>query len=128
MYAAEVVTTVTPIERNRVNLNFAVNEGDIAKIKDMRIVGNKAFAESTLLGLMDSDSGSWLSWYTKSNRYVRSKLNADVETLRSYYLARGYLEFSVDSTQVVISPNKQDISITINITEGERLVVYKVKL
>jgi len=128
MYAAEVVTTVTPIERNRVNLNFAVSEGDIAKIKDMRIVGNKAFAESTLLGLMDSDAGGWLSWYTKSNRYVRSKLNADVETLRSYYLARGYLEFSVDSTQVVISPNKQDISITINVTEGERFVVSKVKL
>lgn len=128
MYAAEVVTTVTPIERNRVNLNFGVSEGDIAKIKDIRIVGNKAFAESTLLGLMDSDAGGWLSWYTKSNRYVRSKLNADVETLRSYYLARGYLEFSVDSTQVVISPNKQDISITINITEGERFVVSKVKL
>jgi len=128
MYAAEVVTTVTPIERNRVNLSFAVSEGDIAKIKDIRIVGNKAFSESTLLGLMDSDSGGWLSWYTKSNRYVRSKLNADVETLRSYYMARGYLEFSVDSTQVVISPNKQDISITINLTEGERFVVSKVKL
>ncbi len=128
MYAAEVVTTVTPIERNRVNLSFAVSEGDIAKIKDIRIVGNKAFSESTLLGLMDSDAGGWLSWYTKSNRYVRSKLNADVETLRSYYMARGYLEFSVDSTQVVISPNKQDISITINLTEGERFVVSKVKL
>jgi outer membrane protein insertion porin family len=128
MYAAEVVTTVTPIERNRVNLSFAVSEGDTAKIKDIRIVGNKAFPESTLLGLFDSDSGGWLSWYTKSDRYVRSKLNADVETLRSYYLSRGYLEFAVDSTQVVISPNKQDISITINVSEGERFVVSKVKL
>ena len=128
MYAAEVVTTVTPIERNRVNLSFAVIEGDTAKIKDIRIVGNKAFPESTLLGLFDSDAGGWLGWYTKSDRYVRSKLNADVETLRSYYLARGYLEFAVDSTQVVISPNKQDISITINVTEGERFVVSKVKL
>ena len=128
MYAAEVVTTVTPIERNRVNLSFAVIEGDTAKIKDIRIVGNKAFPESTLLGLFDSDAGGWLSWYTKSDRYVRSKLNADVETLRSYYLARGYLEFAVDSTQVVISPNKQDISVTINVTEGERFVVSKVKL
>ena len=128
MYAAEVVTTVTPIERNRVNLSFAVSEGDTAKIKDIRIVGNKAFSESTLLGLFDSDSGGWLSWYTKSDRYVRSKLNADVETLRSYYLSRGYLEFAVDSTQVVISPNKQDISITINVSEGERFVVSKVKL
>ena len=128
MYAAEVVTTVTPIERNRVNLSFAVSEGDTAKIKDIRIVGNKAFPEGTLLGLFDSDSGGWLSWYTKSDRYVRSKLNADVETLRSYYLSRGYLEFAVDSTQVVISPNKQDISITINVSEGERFVVSKVKL
>ena len=128
MYAAEVVTTVTPIERNRVNLSFAVSEGDTAKIKDIRIVGNKAFPESNLLGLFDSDVGGWLSWYTKSDRYVRSKLNADVETLRSYYLSRGYLEFAVDSTQVVISPNKQDISITINVSEGERFVVSKVKL
>ncbi len=128
MYAAEVVTTVTPIERNRVNLSFAVSEGDVAKIKDIRIVGNKAFSESTLLGLFDSDAGGWLSWYTKSDRYVRSKLNADVESLRSYYLARGYLEFAVDSTQVVISPNKQDIQITINVSEGERFVVSRVKL
>lgn len=128
MYAAEVVTTVTPIERNRVNLSFAVSEGDTARIKDIRIVGNKAFPESTLRGLFDSDTGGWLSWYTKSDRYVRSKLNADVETLRSYYLSRGYLEFAIDSTQVVISPNKQDISITINVTEGERFVVSKVKL
>jgi outer membrane protein insertion porin family len=128
MYAAEVVTTVTPIERNRVNLSFSVSEGDTAKIKGIRIVGNKAFSESTLLGLFDSDVGGWLSWYTKSDRYVRSKLNADVETLRSYYLSRGYLEFAVDSTQVVISPNKQDISITINISEGEAFVVSKVKL
>ncbi|MFM6990711.1 MAG: outer membrane protein assembly factor BamA [Rhodoferax sp.] len=128
MYAAEVVTTVTPIERNRVNLSFAVSEGDTARIKDIRIVGNKAFPESTLRGLFDSDTGGWLSWYTKSDRYVRSKLNADVETLRSYYLSRGYLEFAIDSTQVVISPNKQDISININVTEGERFVVSKVKL
>ena len=128
MYAAQIVTTVTPIERNRVNLSFAVVEGDVAKIKELKIVGNKAFSESTLWGQMDSDTGGWLSWYTKSDRYVRSKLNADVETLRSYYLSRGYLEFTVDSTQVAISPNKQDITITINVTEGELFVVSKVKL
>ena len=128
MYAAQIVTTVTPSERNRVNLSFAVVEGDVAKIKELKIVGNKAFSESTLRGQMDSDTGGWLSWYTKSDRYVRSKLNADVETLRSYYLSRGYLEFTVDSTQVAISPNKQDITITINVTEGELFVVSKVKL
>ena len=128
MYATEVVTTVTPIERNRVNLSFAVTEGDTAKISDIRIVGNSTFSESTLLGLFDQDTGGWLSWYTKSNRYSRTKLNADIETLRSYYLTRGFLEFKVDSTQVAISPDKQGTSITINVTEGERFVVSKIKL
>jgi len=94
----------------------------------VRIVGNKAFSESTLKGLFDQDTGGWLSWYTKSDRYSRAKLNADLETLRSYYLQRGYLEFRVDSTQVAISPDKQEITITVNVTEGERFVVSSVKL
>ncbi len=128
LYGADVVTTVTPIERNRVNLTFTVTEGEPAKIKDIRIVGNKAFSESTLKGLFDQDTGGWMSWYTKSDRYARAKLNADLETLRSYYLARGYLEFRIDSTQVAISPNKQDISITVNVTEGQSYVVSGVKL
>ncbi|MDB5892940.1 MAG: outer membrane protein assembly factor BamA [Rhodoferax sp.] len=128
LYSAEVVTTVTPIERNRVNLSFNVTEGEPAKIKDIRVVGNKAFSESTLRGLFELDTGGWLSWYTKSDRYSRAKLNADIETLRSYYLARGYLEFKVDSTQVAISPDKQDITIILNVTEGERFVVSSVKL
>jgi outer membrane protein insertion porin family len=128
LYAVEVVTTVTPIERNRVNLTFSVVEGDVAKIQEIRITGNKAFSESTLLGLFDLDTGGWLSWYTKSNRYSRAKLNADIESLRSYYLSRGYLEFRVDSTQVAISPDKQGIAVTVNVTEGERFVVSSVKL
>jgi len=128
MYASEVITTVTPVERNRVNLSFAVVEGEPAKISDIRIVGSKAFSESTLRGLFDLDTGGWLSWYTKSDRYARAKLNADLEALRSYYLARGYLEFKVESTQVAISPNKQDIGITINVSEGDQFVVSKVKL
>ncbi len=128
LYAAEVVTTVTPIERNRVNLMFTVVEGDPARISEIHIVGNRAFGESTLRGLFDLDTGGWLSWYTKSDRYSRAKLNADIETLRSYYLTRGYLEFRVESTQVAILPNKTDITITINVTEGERFVVSGVKL
>lgn len=128
LYGVEVVTTVTPVERNRVNLTFTVTEGELAKIKDIRIVGAQAFNESTLKGLFDLDTGGWLSFYTKSDRYSRAKLNADLETLRSYYLSRGYLEFRIDSTQVAISPNKQDISITINVTEGDRYVVSGVKL
>ena len=128
LYAAQVVTTVTPIERNRVNLTFTVIEGEPAKISEIRIVGNKVFEESTLRGLFDLDTGGWMSWYTKSNRYSRAKLNADIETLRSYYLTRGYLEFKVDSTQVAIAPNKTDIGITINVSEGERFVVSGIKL
>ena len=128
LYAAQVVTTVTPIERNRVNLTFTVTEGEPATISEIRIVGNKVFSESTLRGLFDLNTGGWLSWYTKSNRYSRAKLNADIETLRSYYLTRGYLEFKVDSTQVAILPNKTDIGININITEGERYVVSSIKL
>ena len=128
LYAAEVVTTVTPVERNRVNLSFTITEGDRAKIKEIRIIGNKVFSESTLRDLFDLDTGGWLSWYTKSDQYARAKLNADIETLRSYYLTRGYLEFRIESTQVVISPDKQEISIAINVTEGERFVVSGVKL
>jgi outer membrane protein insertion porin family len=128
LYAAEVVTTVTPIERNRVNLTFNVIEGEPATISEIHIVGNKVFEEPALRKLFDLDTGGWMSWYTKSNRYSRAKLNADIETLRSYYLTRGYLEFKVESTQVAILPNKTDIGITINITEGERFVVSSVKL
>lgn len=127
-YAAEVVTTVTPSERNRVNLNFSVTEGDIAKITEIRIVGNQAFSESTLRDLFELDTGGWLSWYTKSDRYSRAKLNADIETLRSYYLTRGFIDFRIDSTQVAISPDKQSMSITINVTEGDRYVVSSVAL
>lgn len=128
MYAAQVVTTVTPIERNRVNLNFSVVEGDVAKIREIRIVGNQAFSESTLRNLFDLDTGGWLSWYTKSDRYSRAKLNADLETLRSYYLSRGYLEFRIDSTQVAMAPGKDEMSITINVSEGQRFVVSSVAL
>ena len=128
LYGAEIIITVTPIERNRVNLSFNVTEGDTARIKDIRIVGNKVFSESKLRDLFDLDTGGWMSWYTKADRYSRAKLSADIETMRSYYLARGYLEFKIDSTQVAISPNKQDVTITINVTEGERFVVSGVKL
>jgi outer membrane protein insertion porin family len=128
LYGAEVVTTVTPVDRNRVNLTFTVTEGGPSKIKEIRINGNQSFSERTLKDQLNLDIGGWLSWYTKSDRYSRSKLNADLEILRSFYLARGFLEFRVDSTQVAISPDKQDISIVINVTEGDRFVVSNVKL
>lgn len=128
LYNAQVVTTVTPLERNRVNLTFTVTEGDSARIREIRVVGSKAFSEGTLLDLFDQDSGGFMSWYTKSNQYSRTKLNADLEVLRSYYLTRGYLEFRIDSTQVAITPDRQDLAVTVNITEGEKFVVSGVKL
>lgn len=128
MYAAEVVTTVTPAERNRVSLTFSVTEGQPARIKEINIVGASAIKESTLRDQMELNSGGWFSWYTKADRYSRPKLNADLESIRSYYLTRGYIDFKIDSTQVAISPSKEDISITVNITEGDRFAVSSVKL
>ncbi|MFN0182691.1 MAG: outer membrane protein assembly factor BamA [Aquabacterium sp.] len=128
LYGAEVVTTVTPLERNRVNVTFTMNEGDAARISEIRILGTRAFSESTLRGLMELNAGNWLSWYTKNDRYSRAKLNADLETIRSYYLNRGYLEFNVDSAQVTISPDKQQIAINIVVTEGQAYTVTAVRL
>jgi len=91
-------------------------------------VGNQAFSDAVLRDQFNLDTGGWMSWYTKSDRYSRTKLNADLEALRSFYLSQGFLEFRIDSTQVAMSPNKQDMAITINITEGERFVISGVKL
>ncbi|WP_083932404.1 outer membrane protein assembly factor BamA [Caldimonas manganoxidans] len=128
LYGVEVITTVTPLERNRVNVTFSVTEGGQARIREIRITGNRAFSQRELLGLFDLSTGGWMSWYTKSNRYSRAKLNADLEKLRSHYLNRGYLEFAIESTQVAISPDKQDITITINVREGQPYVVTGVRL
>lgn len=128
LYGAEVITTITPVERNRVNVSFNVVEGEVAQIGEIRILGSKAFSEKDLLKQIESTTSGWLTWYTKSDRYSRVKLNADLEALRAYYLNRGYLEFSVDSTQVAITPDKQRISITINVSEGQPYTVTGVRL
>jgi outer membrane protein insertion porin family len=128
LYGAEVVTTITPLERNRVNVTFTMTEGDAARISEIRIIGAKAFSESSLRSLMDMTASGWLTWYTKSDRYARTKLNADLETLRAHYVNRGYLEFAIESTQVTISPDKQEISIAISIREGQPFVVTGVRL
>ena len=127
-YAANVVTTVTPLERNRVGITFSINEGDVAKIREIKIIGNRVYSEKDLLGLFVLQTPGWLTWYTKNDQYSKQKLAGDLETLRSFYLNHGYLEFRIDSTQVSISPNKLDIYITINITEGDKYTVSSVKL
>ncbi|MDR2154650.1 MAG: outer membrane protein assembly factor BamA [Burkholderiaceae bacterium] len=128
LYGAEVVATVTPMERNQVRLVFNIVEGQPARIRGIDIVGNRAFSEGRLRDLFDLDTGGWLSWYTKSDQYSRAKLNAALESLRSFYFARGYLDFKIDSTQVAMSADKESITLTINITEGERFVVSGVSL
>jgi outer membrane protein insertion porin family len=127
-YGVTVTTTITPLDRNRVAINFTVDEGEVARIKSINIVGNRAFSEKELLDLIQLQTPGWLSWYTKNDQYSRQKLAADLETLRSYYLNRGYLDFNIESTQVSISPDKRDIYITINLTEGEKYTVTGVKL
>src|SRR5918999_1744104 len=128
LYAAEIQTTVTPLERNRVGINIAVTEGEVAKIRGINIVGAEAFSESELLGLFVLRTPGWLTWYTKHDRYAREKLAADLETVRSHYQNRGYLDFAIESTQVSITPDRRDIYITINISEGERYTVSDVRL
>ena len=127
-YAAQVTTTITPLERNRVGVSFVVAEGEIAKIRQINIVGTKEIREKDLLSELNLSAGNWVSWYTKNDQYSKAKLNADLETIRSYYLNRGYLEFNIESTQVSITPDKQDIFITINITEGKKYKITDVKL
>jgi outer membrane protein insertion porin family len=128
LYAADVQTTVTPLERNRVGINIAVTEGEVAKIRGINIVGAEAFPESELLGLLTLRTPGWLTWYTKHDRYARDKLAADLETLRSHYQNRGFLDFVIESTQVSITPDRRDIYITVNVNEGERYTVSEVRL
>lgn len=127
-YGVQITTTVTPLERNRVSINFNIDEGDASKIRQINIVGVHAFEEEDLQDLFQLRTPNWISWYTKNDQYSKQKLSADLETLRSYYLNRGYLEFNIESTQVSISPDKKDIYITINVSEGERYLVSSIKL
>ncbi|HJD44200.1 MAG TPA: outer membrane protein assembly factor BamA [Candidatus Paenalcaligenes intestinipullorum] len=126
-YAVEVATIVTPLPRNRVGISFDVFEGDLAKIKEIKIIGNEAFSTGTLLGEMELTTSGLMTWYTGTNKYSREKLEGDLERLRSFYLNRGYLEFDVEAPQVTISPDRKDIFITLTVHEGEPYQVTDVK-
>jgi outer membrane protein insertion porin family len=127
-YAAEVTTTVTPIDRNRVGLLFSVVEGPSAKIRQINFIGNKVFSESTLRDEMQLSTPNWFSWYTKNDLYSKEKLTGDLENVRSYYLNRGYLEFSIESTQVSLSPDREDMYLTVTLHEGEPYTISSIKL
>ncbi len=125
-YGVSVTTTVTELERNRVGIVFNVAEGEVSKIKQINLVGNRAYKEEELLDMMKLSTPDWMSWFSNSDQYSKQKLSADMEAMRSFYMDNGYLEFNIDSTQVSITPDKKDIYITINITEGEKYTVSKV--
>jgi outer membrane protein insertion porin family len=126
-YAARVETTVTPLERNRVAIQFTIAEGVVAKIRQINFVGNKTFKESRLRDQLVLRTPGFLTWYSKNDQYSKQKLEADLEALRSFYLNQGYLEFTIDSTQVSISPDKKDIYLTVNLTEGRRYKVSDIR-
>ncbi|CAG0986093.1 Outer membrane protein assembly factor BamA [Burkholderiales bacterium] len=128
LYAARVQTTVTPQERNRVAINFTIDEGSASRISRINIIGATAFTEAQLRKEMTLTTPGWLTWYTKNDQYSKQKLQGDLEALRSFYQNRGYLEFEIESTQVSISPDKEDIFITVNVVEGPRYTVGEVRL
>ena len=128
LYSARIKASTTPLERNRVAVNFEVVEGEVAKIRKIGVVGNKAFDDETVLELFQLTTPGWLTWYTKNDQYSKQKLSADLERLRSFYLDQGYLDFSIDATQVSISADKRDVFITVNVTEGEKYTISGVRL
>jgi outer membrane protein insertion porin family len=127
-YAAQITTTATPLERNRVSVRFDIVEGEVAKIRQISIIGNKVFKEADLLAVFKLRTPGLMTWYTKDDQYSKQKLSGDIETLKSYYLDRGYLEFNVDSTQVSITPNKKDVYISVGVTEGPQFTVSGVNV
>ncbi len=127
-YSAQITTTATPLERNRVAVRFDIVEGEVAKIRQISVIGNKVFTEKDLLNQFKLRTPGLLTWFSKDDQYSKQKLAADLEVLRSYYLDRGYLEFNIDSTQISITPDKKDVYITIGLSEGAQYTVADVKL
>src|SRR6476469_11205703 len=122
-----MATTVTPPELKRVATTHNITEVPVAKIRQINIVGNKLFTEDDLRDLMILRTPGMLTWYSKNDQYSKQKLEGDLESVRSYYLNQGFLDFNIDSTQVAIAPDKKDIYLTVNVTEGEKFIVSDIK-
>lgn len=127
-YAAEISTKVEELPDNNVGISINIKEGDRAKIRQINIVGNRTFPDKDILEILELQTPNWLSWIRQDDRYSREAMSGDLEMLRSYYMDRGFADFSLESTQVAISPDKKDIFITINVVEGDRYVVSDVRL
>ena len=127
-YGARVKTEIIDEPRNRVAVNIDIVEGDVASIQHITIVGNQVFSDNTLLRRFELKSPGFWSFINKDDQYAREKLSGDLETLRSYYLDRGYINFHVESTQVSVSPDRQNVYISINVSEGEKYTIKNIKL
>ncbi|MBD3670706.1 MAG: outer membrane protein assembly factor BamA [Gammaproteobacteria bacterium] len=127
-YSADVKTTVTPLERNRVAISIEIQEGEGSRIKSINIVGNQVFEEDRLLAQLNHGVHRGYAFWSDAHKYSKQKLAADLEILRSFYLDRGYVDFKVVSTQVSITPDKQYLYLTINISEGEQYKVERIKV
>ncbi|HYQ39408.1 MAG TPA: outer membrane protein assembly factor BamA [Pseudomonas sp.] len=127
-YSASIETKVVPQPRNRVSLKININEGTVAAIQHINIVGNKVFSTDELTALFELRTTNWLSFFRNDDKYSREKLSGDLERLRSYYLDRGYINMDISSTQVSITPDKKHVYVTVNINEGEKYRIRDVKL
>lgn len=127
-YSATVETEVIPQPRNRVGLKVNINEGTVAAIQHINVVGNTKFPDEDLVDLFELKTTNWLSFFKNDDKYAREKLSGDLERLRSYYLDRGYINMDIASTQVSITPDKKHVYITVNVNEGEKYKVRDVKL
>ncbi len=118
-YSVEITPNVERLDRNRVNLTLNIKEGKAAKIRHINLVGNESYSDEEITKGWESHTSNWLSWYKRDDQYSREKLSGDIEKLNAWYLNRGHVDFSLDSTQVAISPDKKDMYLTAGITEGE---------
>jgi outer membrane protein insertion porin family len=127
-YNVSIKPKVIELDRNRIELSIVIAEGKAARIKHINITGNHVYSDNDIRDDFESDTTNWTSWYSSDDQYSREKLSGDLEKLQSYYLDRGYVDFAIDTTQVTISPDKRDMYLTANVTEGEIYKVSGVKL
>ena len=128
LYSATIETKVTPQERNRVAIDFYINEGSTARIKEVKIIGVTKFDENDLLSRLDLKPTSFMSWWNKDDRYSRQVLTGDLEKIRSFYMNRGYLDFDIKNTTVSISETKKNVYIAIIIDEGDKYNFGDIKI
>ncbi|MGY6517954.1 MAG: outer membrane protein assembly factor BamA [Lysobacteraceae bacterium] len=127
-YGVEITPRVTPLERNRVDITIDITEGRTSRIRHINIIGNETYDDDEIRRGWESNTSNWLSWYRRDDQYSREKLGGDLERLEAFYLNRGYIDFSIDTTQVEISPDRSDMFISASVTEGEVYTVADVEL